>query len=125
MSGVYEGDTDESRVTATIDDPPLIGGNLVKHLDALRQQMTDAAENLEFEEAARIRDEIKRLETVELTIADDPLARQSSIEQAVEANVVSKSRSIAGRAGKKPNRRRRKSYHKKKTLGRPATAKQA
>lgn len=124
MSGVYKGDTDESRVTATIDDPPLIGGNLVKHLDALRQQMTDAAENLEFEEAARIRDEIKRLETVELTIADDPLARQSSIEQAVEANIGSKSRSIAGRAGKKPNRRRQKSYHKKKTLGRPETAKQ-
>ncbi len=124
VSGVYKGDTDESRVTATIDDPPLIGGNLVKHLDALRQQMTDAAENLEFEEAARIRDEIKRLETVELTIADDPLARQSSIEQAVEANIGSKSRSIAGRAGKKPNRRRQKSYHKKKTLGRPETAKQ-
>ena len=37
--------------------------------------MRKAAENLEFEEAARLRDEIKRLEAVELAVADDPLVR--------------------------------------------------
>ena len=47
--------------------------------------MLKAAENLEFEEAARLRDEIKRLEAVELAVADDPLARQSAIEAEVEA----------------------------------------
>jgi hypothetical protein len=47
--------------------------------------MRKAAENLEFEEAARLRDEVKRLEAVELAIADDPLARQSVVEEAVEA----------------------------------------
>ena len=41
--------------------------------------MLKAAENLEFEEAARLRDEVRRLETVELAISDDPLARQSVI----------------------------------------------
>jgi excinuclease ABC subunit B len=46
--------------------------------------MRKAAENLEFEEAARLRDEVKRLETVELAVADDPLARQSAVEAAVE-----------------------------------------
>jgi excinuclease ABC subunit B len=37
--------------------------------------MRDAAADLEFEEAARLRDEIKRLESIELAVADDPLAR--------------------------------------------------
>ena len=38
--------------------------------------MKEAAGNLEFEEAARLRDEIKRLQAVELAVGDDPLARQ-------------------------------------------------
>ena len=44
---------------------------------ALEKQMRDAAADLEFEEAARLRDEIKRLRELELTIADDPLAREA------------------------------------------------
>ncbi len=44
--------------------------------------MKEAAGNLEFEEAARLRDEIKRLQTVELAVGDDPLARQEAIEAA-------------------------------------------
>ena len=44
--------------------------------------MKEAAGNLEFEEAARLRDEIKRLQTVELAVGDDPLARQAAIEAA-------------------------------------------
>ncbi|MCI5044394.1 MAG: UvrB/UvrC motif-containing protein, partial [Aquisalinus sp.] len=59
------------------------GDNLRKHLDALETQMREAASNLEFEEAARLRDEIKRLQEVELTIAADPLARQSAVEQSI------------------------------------------
>jgi excinuclease ABC subunit B len=46
--------------------------------------MREAAGNLEFEEAARIRDEIKRLQATELAIADDPFARQSAVEDAVD-----------------------------------------
>ncbi|MCO4797260.1 MAG: excinuclease ABC subunit UvrB, partial [Amylibacter sp.] len=84
MGGTFEGDTDESRITAKIDKKPLVGANLQAHLDSLRKDMIKAAENLEFEDAARIRDEVKRLEAVELAIADDPLARQSAVEQAVE-----------------------------------------
>ena len=44
--------------------------------------MKEAAGNLEFEEAARLRDEIKRLQAVELAVGDDPLARQADIEAA-------------------------------------------
>ena len=46
--------------------------------------------------AARIRDEIKRLEAVELAVADDPLARQSAIDAEVEVSVP---RSKAGKGG--------------------------
>ncbi len=61
--------------------------------------MRKAAENLEFEEAARLRDEVKRLEAVELAIADDPLARQAAVEEAVEEAVKTRGRSTAGKAG--------------------------
>ena len=42
--------------------------------------MKEAAGNLEFEDAARLRDEIKRLQAVELAVGDDPLARQTDVE---------------------------------------------
>jgi len=106
LSGMWKGDTDMSRVTAKVDKP-LVGANLAAHLDALRTQMRKAAENLEFEEAARIRDEVRRLETVELAIADDPLARQSVIEEAVEDAGKRGGRSTAGRAGQRGGVKRR------------------
>ena len=98
LSGLYQGDTDQSRITAKVSKP-LVGANLKAHLDGLRAQMLKAAENLEFEEAARLRDEVKRLEAVELAIADDPLARQSAVDAAVEEAVTRKGRSTAGKAG--------------------------
>ncbi len=100
LMGVYKGDVDLNRVTAKVDKP-LVGANLQAHLDGLRDQMRKAAENLEFEEAARLRDEVKRLETVELAIADDPLARQAAVEQAVEGAQKASGRSTAGRPGQR------------------------
>lgn len=99
MAGAFSGDTDESRITATLDKKPLVGANLQAHLDDLRKEMIKAAENLEFEEAARIRDEVKRLEAVELTIADDPLARQSEVDRAVNDAANKSGRSVAGKGG--------------------------
>ncbi len=108
LAGLYKGDVDMNRVTATVDKP-LHGGNLEAVLDGLRTDMRKAAENLEFEEAARLRDEIKRLEAVDLAVADDPLARQSAVEAASEAAVKSSGRSTAGRAGQRGgNVKRRK-----------------
>ncbi len=88
LAGMWAGDTDMSRVTATVEKAA-VGQNLAAHLDALRGAMRKAAENLEFEEAARMRDEIKRLEAVELAVADDPLARQAAVEEAAELAVKS------------------------------------
>ena len=106
LAGLYKGDVDMNRVTAKVDKP-MHGANLEAHLDGLRVQMRKAAENLEFEEAARLRDEIKRLEAVDLVLSDDPLARQSAVEQAVEGSGVKAGRSTAGRAGTRGGKRRR------------------
>jgi excinuclease ABC subunit B len=51
--------------------------------------MREAAADLEFETAARLRDEIKRLQETELFIADDPLARQETLRENVEQAVAS------------------------------------
>ena len=107
LAGLYKGDTDMSRVTAKID-PALQGGNIHTVLEGLRLDMLKAAENLEFEEAARLRDEVKRLETVELTVADDPLSRQYAVEKAVEDAKKSSGRSTGGRAGQKAGAKRRR-----------------
>ncbi|MDP4034054.1 MAG: excinuclease ABC subunit UvrB [Pseudorhodobacter sp.] len=98
LAGLWQGDTDQARITAKIDKP-LFGANLAAHLEAMRTAMRKAAENLEFEEAARLRDEVRRLEAVELAIADDPLARQSEVAAAVETAVQAGGRSTGGRGG--------------------------
>ena len=98
LAGLYQGDTDQSRITAQIDKP-MAGANLQAVLDGLRSDMRKAAENLEFEEAARLRDEVKRLEAVDLAVSDDPLARQSAIEAVSEEKSRNKGRSTAGRGG--------------------------
>ncbi|MCA3485947.1 MAG: excinuclease ABC subunit UvrB [Rhodobacter sp.] len=106
MAGLFQADTDMARVTARVDSP-MVGPNLAAHLEAMRQAMRKAAENLEFEEAARLRDEVRRLEAVELAVADDPMARQSAVEEAVEASSARSGRSTGGRGGMRGGKRSR------------------
>ncbi len=73
LDSVYE--KDHVRVgTGRKEDGSTIGHNFEATLEDLEKRMRDAAANLEFEEAARLRDEIKRLKDQDLLLANDPLA---------------------------------------------------
>ena len=83
LDSVYEKDHVRADISDFAADGNMVGSNLKAHLEALDRQMRDAAANLEFEKAARIRDEIKRLTELELAVSDDPLARYAEMESPV------------------------------------------
>jgi excinuclease ABC subunit B len=95
MQSVYEADY-VTVDTGDSDVRHLVGHNLKAHLEDLKKRMLDAAANLEFEEAARLRDEVRRLEASELAVAEDPLTRTTGFESSVPAG---RGRSLSGRPG--------------------------
>jgi excinuclease ABC subunit B len=62
-------------------DAATIGHNFQAVIGDLETRMREAAANLDFEEAARLRDEIKRLRQTELAVVDDPTVRNVMVTQ--------------------------------------------
>ncbi len=100
LESVYEKDY------VKISEGSNIGGNLKKHLKALDRKMKEAASNLEFEEAAKIRDEIRKLESTELEITLNPKIRQYDVKN----KLYPKGRSTMGMPGTKVTKKRDKKW---------------
>jgi len=96
LESVYERDYTKINVDTSI------GHNLKKHLKSLKKKMKEAAENLEFEEAAKIRDEIRKLEASELEIGINPKIRQSKLQN----KIYPEGRSTQGKPGMRPRKKR-------------------
>ncbi len=104
LESVYEKDY------VKISDGSNIGGNLKKHLKGLDKKMKESAANLEFEEAAKIRDEIRKLESTELEITLNPKIRQYDVKN----KLYPKGRSTMGMPGTKVTKKRDKKWKHRK-----------
>ena len=100
LESVYEKDY------VKISEGANVGGNLKKHLKALDKKMKESASNLEFEEAAKIRDEIRKLQSTELEITLNPKIRQYDIKN----KIYPKGRSTLGMPGTRVTKKRDKKW---------------
>jgi excinuclease ABC subunit B len=96
LESVYEKDYSKSNLNIEA------GHNLKKHLKSLKKRMKESAENLEFEEAAKTRDEIRKLEASELEIGINHKLKKTKSN----ARVYPEGRSTQGKPGTRPKRKR-------------------
>jgi excinuclease ABC subunit B len=99
MRSVYEHDY-VTVDTGVSGNTHLVGNNLRTHLTALDKRMRAAAADLEFEEAARLRDEIRRLEATDLGLDRAGIAPSAAAAAGWSAKYKAK-------AKKKARKRRR------------------
>ena len=103
LESVYEKDY------VKISEGSNVGGNLKKHLKGLDRKMKEAASNLEFEQAAKIRDEIRKLESTELEVTLNPKVKKYSKNN----KIYPKGRSTMGMPGTRAQKGKKKWKQKK------------
>ena len=110
MNSVYERDhvLVEIGDGGMADDVISIGHNFEAVLADLETRMREAAADLNFEEAARLRDEVKRLRATELAVVDDPTIKQRGVRRAGPAAIPVRSSSARPRTCRRGSTRWRR-----------------
>ncbi|MGA7452389.1 MAG: excinuclease ABC subunit UvrB [Rhodoplanes sp.] len=110
---VATGRGDALSAAGGFEEAATIGHNFEAVIADLETRMREAAADLNFEEAARLRDEVKRLRATELAVLDDPTAKAPSPpsslgeegRRAQRAGVGGAPSPLAGEGGRAPRDR--------------------
>ena len=104
LESVYEGDY-VTVDTGVSGDTHLVGSNYAMHIEDMKKRMVTAASNLEFEEAARMRDEIRRLEAIELGLGRPGMAPSAVTAAGVSRGDIKPQPRTIGRSKAKTKQR--------------------
>jgi excinuclease ABC subunit B len=107
LASPYERDYVTVPVGVAEDSKPFLGSNFQTTLKDLEAKMREAASNLEFETAARLRDEIKRLKMLDLEFANELLTPSGeSVDKSVVTKIKAEARAEAAERFRKGGKAR-------------------